>query len=52
MIVGSDSVHDELLLQQQQCLQTENEPDMEQEIECPRCHDTMSLCSDIYSISY
>jgi len=51
MIVGSGSVHDELLLQQQP-LQTGNEPDIEQEIECPRCHDIMVLCSDFDRICY
>jgi hypothetical protein len=41
----------ELLLQQQ----TEKEltiPDIEQEIECPRCNDVMALCSDFDRLCY
>ncbi|MGD1837860.1 MAG: hypothetical protein ACPKPY_07355 [Nitrososphaeraceae archaeon] len=26
--------------------------DIESEIECPRCHDTMTLCSDFNSLFY
>jgi hypothetical protein len=48
----------ELLLQQRNQvnpLQTEKEltiPDIEQEIECPRCNDVMALCSDFDRLCY
>ena len=32
------------LVFQQQTLQTERGPDIETEIECPRCYDIMTLC--------
>jgi hypothetical protein len=34
------------LVLQQQTLQTEREPDIETEIECPRCYNVMTLCYD------
>jgi Zn finger protein HypA/HybF involved in hydrogenase expression len=49
------SMSKKLLLQQHQPLQTEKEltiPDIEQEIECPRCNDIMALCSDFDSLCY
>jgi hypothetical protein len=45
----------ELLLQQQNPLQTKKEltiPDIEQEMECPRCSDIMALCSDFDRLYY
>ena len=45
----------ELLLQQQNPLQTEKDPtipDIEQEIECPRCKDVMGLSSDFDRFLY
>jgi hypothetical protein len=49
------SMSKELLLQQQNPLQTEKDPtipDIEQEIECPRCNDIMALCSDFDRLCY
>jgi hypothetical protein len=38
--------------QQQQTLQTESEPDMETEIDCPRCYDIMVLSYDFDRLYY
>jgi hypothetical protein len=40
------------LVLQQQTLQTEREPDIETEIECPRCYDIMTLCYDFDKLYY
>jgi hypothetical protein len=37
---------------QQQSLQTEREPDMEIEIDCPRCYDIMTLSYDFDKLYY
>jgi hypothetical protein len=37
---------------QQQSLQTEREPDMETEIDCPRCYDIMTLTYDFDKFYY
>jgi hypothetical protein len=40
------------LVLQLQTLQTEREPDIETEIECPRCYDIMTLCYDFDRLCY
>jgi hypothetical protein len=37
---------------QQQSLQTEREPDMETEIDCPRCYNIMTLSYDFDKFYY
>jgi hypothetical protein len=37
---------------QQQSLQTEREPDMETEIDCPRCYNIMTLPYDFDRLYY
>jgi hypothetical protein len=37
---------------QQQTLQTQREPDVETEIECPRCYDIMTLSYDFDKLYY
>ena len=37
---------------QQQMLQTQREPEIETEIECPRCYDIMTLCYDFDRLYY
>jgi hypothetical protein len=37
---------------QQQSLQTEREPDMETEIDCPRCYDIITLSYDFDKLYY
>jgi hypothetical protein len=37
---------------QQQSMQTEREPDMETEIDCPRCYDIMTLSYDFDKFYY
>ena len=47
--------YDKLLLgmnKQQQTLQTQREPEVETEIECPRYDDTMALSSDFDKLFY
>jgi hypothetical protein len=46
----SFSMGKELVLQQ--LLQTEREPDMETEIDCPRCYDIMTLSYDFDKLYY
>ena len=46
----SFSMGKELVLQQP--LQTEREPDMETEIDCPRCYDIMVLSYDFDKLYY
>jgi hypothetical protein len=45
------SMSKELVLQQQ-TLQSEREPDIETEIECPHCYDIMTLCYDFDKLYY
>jgi|SRR5919198_4762300 hypothetical protein len=40
------------LSKQQQTLQTEREPEVETEIECPRCYDIMTLSYDFDKLYY
>jgi hypothetical protein len=42
----------ELVLQQQQPLQTERRQEIETEIECPRCYDIMTLSYDFDRLYY
>ena len=44
MVIQGFTMGKKLVLQQY--LQTEREPEIETEIECPRCYDIMTLCYD------
>jgi hypothetical protein len=49
MVTEGFAMGEELVLQQH--LQTEREPDIEYEIECPRCYDVMVLSYDFDRLS-
>jgi hypothetical protein len=50
MVTEGFSIGEELVLQQP--LQTEREPDIEYEIQCPRCYDIMVLSYDFDRLYY
>jgi hypothetical protein len=50
MVIQRFTMGKELVLQQY--LQTEREPEIETEIECPRCYDIMTLCYDFDVLYY